>query len=115
MSSHKFSLIFCSKLGEEQKKSSSLKFSPIICLKLRAGLKQTYKTYPLCDQSFCPTYKGGAMPQFCILFYANYTILATQRGAMAHCPFPLNTLLHVVKKLQQVSNFFAAQLAATKN
>ena len=24
--------------------------------------------------------KGGAMPQFCILFYANYTILATQRG-----------------------------------
>ena len=24
--------------------------------------------------------RGGAMPQFCILFYANYTILATQRG-----------------------------------
>ena len=33
------------------------------------------------------------MPQFCILFYANYTILATQRGAMAQCP-PLNTPLY---------------------
>ena len=31
------------------------------------------------------------MPQFCILFYAKYTILATQRG-MAQCP-PLNTPL----------------------
>ena len=28
------------------------------------------------------------MPQFCILFYANYTILATQRGAMAQWPPP---------------------------
>ena len=25
--------------------------------------------------------RGGGMPQFCILFYANYTILATQRGS----------------------------------
>ena len=33
------------------------------------------------------------MPQFCILFYANYTIMATQRGAMAQCP-PLNAPLH---------------------
>ena len=32
------------------------------------------------------------MPEFCILFYANYTILATQRGAMAKWP-PLNTPL----------------------
>ena len=28
------------------------------------------------------------MPQFCILFYANYTILANQRGAMAQWPSP---------------------------
>ena len=34
----------------------------------------------LCSQTFCPNYKGGTMTQFCILFYANYTILATQRG-----------------------------------
>ena len=32
------------------------------------------------------------MPQFCILIYANYTILATQRGAIAQWP-PLNTSL----------------------
>ena len=32
--------------------------------------------------------KLEAMPQFCILFYANYTILATQRRAMAPCPPP---------------------------
>ena len=28
---------------------------------------------------------GGGMPQFCILFYADYTILTTQRGGMAQC------------------------------
>ena len=33
------------------------------------------------------------MPQFCILFYANYTIRAAQRGgAWPNAP-PLNTLL----------------------
>ena len=32
--------------------------------------------------------KGGAMPQFCILFYANYTILVTQRGDHATMPPP---------------------------
>ena len=30
--------------------------------------------------------KGGALTQFCILFYANYTNLSTQRGA--HGPMP---------------------------
>ena len=35
------------------------------------------------------------MPQFRILFYANYTILVTQRGGMVPCPFPLNTPLEV--------------------
>ena len=34
------------------------------------------------------------MPQFCIVFYANYTILVTQRGAMAQCP-PLYTPLRI--------------------
>ena len=34
------------------------------------------------------------MPQFCILFYANYSILVTQRGkGMAQWPAPLNTPL----------------------
>ena len=30
--------------------------------------------------------KWGAMPQFFILFYANYTILATQKEAWHHAP-----------------------------
>ena len=27
--------------------------------------------------------KGGNMPQYCVLFYENYTIFATLRGGMA--------------------------------
>ena len=66
---------------------SLLKFGPIFYPNSSAGLKQTYKTYPLCNQSFRPTCKGGAMPQFCMLFYVKYTILATQkRGGMAQWP-----------------------------
>ena len=65
--------IFSLKLGEDQKKglhSDLVRFWP----------KTKVFAYPLCAQSFCPTYKGkgGGMPQFCILFYAYYTILATQ-------------------------------------
>ena len=33
------------------------------------------------------------MPQFCVLFYANYTIPATQRGGMAHHVLPLKYAL----------------------
>ena len=33
------------------------------------------------------------MPQFCILFYSNYTILATQRGGHGTMAPPLNTPL----------------------
>ena len=40
------------------------------------------------------------MPQFSVLFYANYTILATQRGGMAPCP-PLNTPLPKTKSTSQ--------------
>ena len=49
-------------LGAGQKQRSS----PTICM-LKASAQLT---------------NAGAMPQFCILFYANYTILATQRGGM---------------------------------
>ena len=31
------------------------------------------------------TKREGGMPQFCILFYANYTILATQKGRYPFC------------------------------
>ena len=40
--------------------------------------------------------KGGTVPQFCIQFYANYTILATQRGGHGPMPPPLNTPLGIV-------------------
>ena len=35
---------------------------------------------PFVCSNFLPKLQRGAMPRFCILFYANYTILATQRG-----------------------------------
>ena len=66
---------FCPKLGEDQKK----------------GLHPDSVRCPLVYSNFLPKLQRGAMPQFCILFYANYTILATQRG---HGTMPpLNTPL----------------------
>ena len=74
------------------KKRSSLKFSPVFGPKLRKGQKKVF-AHSFCAQTLCPSYKGGrGMPQFCILFYANYTILATQRGGHGQMP-PLNTPL----------------------
>ena len=74
-SSFKFSPVFGPKSGEDQKKWSSLKFSPVF------GPPKSLRPPFLCS-----SYKEGAMPEFCILFYANYTILATQSGG--HCSFP---------------------------
>ena len=71
----KISLSFCSKLAEEQKKRSSLKFSPNICRNLGAGLKQTYKTHPFCDQSLCLTYKKGG-PCHNFAYYSMLIILS---------------------------------------
>ena len=58
-----------------------------------------------CAQTLCPSYKGGrgAMPQFCILFYANFTILATRRGDSAPCPL-LNTPLIATTSVQKEKN-----------
>ena len=94
----------CPKLGEDQKQRSSLKFSTVF------GQKKVF-AHRFCAQTFCPSYKGGAMLQFCILFYANYTILATQRGEPWHNAPPLNTPLLVlyvhktVRKGSEVANF----------
>ena len=81
----KCSPIFCPKLGEDQKKRSLLKFSPIFFPKLGARQKQRSS----------PT-----------LFYANYTILATQKGrAMAQWP-PLSTpLLHEPIAMHPLNRF----------
>ena len=43
------------------------------------------------------------MPQYCILFYANYTILATQKVAMAQWP-PLNTPLLMTSQMRHHNN-----------
>ena len=75
----RISPVFGPNLGKDQKKKKVI--TQILSL--------------LCAQTFCPSYKWGAMPQFCILFYADYTILATQKGGpLAPCP-PLNTPLLV--------------------
>ena len=76
----RISPVFGPKLGEDQKKV----FTQILSLS--------------CAQTFCPSYKGGGggMPQFCILFNPNYTILATPKGGMAPCPPPLNTPLFAI-------------------
>ena len=51
--------------------------------------KKQLLAHRFCAQTFCPSYKRGAMPQFCILFYAKHIILATQRGgALAQWPPP---------------------------
>ena len=61
------------KLDEAQKKKkrrSSPRFCPFRVLKLSAQV----------------TKGGGSMPQFCILFYANYTVLTTLRGGHGTMP-----------------------------
>ena len=77
----RISLFFCPKLGEDQKKKKKA-FSQILSvtvLKLSAQVTM-----------------GGAMPQFYMLFYANYAVLATQRGGPWHHAPPLNTSAIVV-------------------
>ena len=49
--STEISPIFCPKLGEEQKKRSSLKFRSVFRPNVGASLEETQRTYPLCDQT----------------------------------------------------------------
>ena len=74
--------------GKDQKKRSSLKLSPIFCPKLGASQKQRSSPTLCVLKAFAQFMKDGGMPQFCILSYADYTILATQRGTMAQWPPP---------------------------
>ena len=84
----RFSPVFGVTVGEDQKKRSSLRFSPVFGLKLGKAHKQN-KVFShilsVCVFKLCAKLtKGGAMLHFCIPFYANYTILATQRGGPWH-------------------------------
>ena len=84
--------VFLPKIRWRPKKKSSLKLSGF-WPKIGKRPKKVF-AYRLCTQTFCPSYKGvvGAMTHFCILFYANYTILATRSGGHGPMP-PLNTPL----------------------
>ena len=83
---HKFSPGFDPKLGENHKKKrSSLKFSPAF------GQKKSLRPPFLCSNLLPKLQRGGGGggdATICILFYANYTILATQRGGHGPMPFP---------------------------
>ena len=107
----RISPFFCPKLGEDRKKiRSSLKISPVFGPKL--GQDQTNRSLP----TFCliewsdslPKIQRGAMPQFCILFYTNYTILATQMGGHGTMP-PLNTPLVPFNENETFGQIFLAQ------
>ena len=84
----------CPKLGEDKKqkktKNVSLRLSAIFGSKLRDDQKKvTQMLFVFVLKLSAQVTKGKVMPQFGILFYANYTTLATHRGAMVPCP-PLN-------------------------
>ena len=91
MSPFRISPLSCPKLGEDQKKKKGLHsklvwFWPKITQ--RPKKKVFTQILPFCVLKFsAQVTKGGAMPQFCILFYFNYIILATQRGG-AMAPWP---------------------------
>ena len=49
-----------------------------------ASLKETHRTYPLCDQTLCPTCKEEGHASILHTILCNYAILATQRGGTRH-------------------------------
>ena len=80
----RFSPVFGPKLGEDQKKSFSLGFSPVLC------------------PNFLPKLQTGgrAMPQFCIICYANYILYWRPKGgAWHHAP---SKYAPITDKLNQI-------------
>ena len=96
------SRIFCPKLGEQQKKRSSLKFGPVFRPKTDevSSLEETLKKYPLCDQTLCSTCKGGGGCHASILltFLCNFA----SHGTMAPLNTPLQVNIHIQKILYDV-------------
>ena len=73
--------VFLPKLRWRPKKRPSLKFIPV------------FGRSPFLCSNLLPKLQRGPMLQFCKLFYANYTILTTQRGAWPNAP-PSRTSLY---------------------
>ena len=63
----------------------------------RLQFSHSFKTAPLFQILATCLKREGGMLQFCILFRANYTILATQREAHGPMLSPLNTPLYACK------------------
>ena len=56
--------------------------------------EETHRTYPLCDQTLCPTcIGGGGHASILLTFLCNFAILATQRGGNGTMALPLYTPL----------------------
>ena len=86
----RISPFFGPKLGEDKKKGLRSDLLWFLAQNLVKTLKKKGLQSDLvrccAPQTFGPSYKGGAMPQFYMLLYANYTILATQRGGRGAMP-----------------------------
>ena len=76
----KNSPFFRQKLDEDQKKGLHSKLLGFFWVRAKnKGLRLPF----VCSKLLPNSQREGGIPQFCILIYANYTIVATQRGAMA--------------------------------
>ena len=69
------------RIMKTKRKIYPLRISSFSCPKSGKDQKKGFQSefVHFCAQTFCQSYKrGGGMPKFFILFYANYTILATR-------------------------------------
>ena len=91
------------RIMKTKRKISPLKISAFSCPKLGEDKNKGYWSdfVRFCAQTFCLNYNWGGMPQFCILFYVNYTILKTQRGWPWHHA-PLNTPLFPTSRTSNI-------------
>ena len=77
---------FSPQLGEDQKKRSSLKFSPIFFLKFGAGQKQMSSSTICVLKAFAQVTKGGPCRDFA--YYSMLIILSRQPKGGGHGPMP---------------------------
>ena len=87
--SPQISPIFCPNLGKDKKKGLHLNLVRFFAQDL-LQIKNKGFGLPFVYLNLLPKLQrgGGGMPQFCIPFCANYTILATQRVGQGPMPPP---------------------------